>query len=250
MPDQPLLTVRGLTVRYGAVRAVQGIDLDVHEGEFVALLGANGAGKSSTLLAVSRVVPSQGSMSFRGEDLRKLAGHQIVRRGLVQVPEQRAVFPDLTVAENLQLGAWSRRAGADLDADRRSVTEVLPRLGELARRRAGSLSGGEQQMLVLGKALLARPRLLLIDELSLGLAPLVVRDLFEVLWEINRRGVAVLLVEQFASLALRQGHRAYVLQNGRITFAGSADTLRSDPAILESSYLGAVPTGKGAITLP
>jgi branched-chain amino acid transport system ATP-binding protein len=248
--DAPLLRARGLSVRYGAVRAVHGVDLEVAEGEFVTLLGANGAGKSSTLLALSGVVPSRGEITFAGADLRRMGTRRIVRRGLVQVPERRAIFPELSVAENLVLGAWCRRRGSELDADRATVAAALPHLTELAERRAGSLSGGEQQMLVLAKALLGRPRLLLIDELSLGLAPLVVRSLFDVLWEINRRGVSVLLVEQFAALALRHAHRAYVLENGRLSFAGPAETLRADPAILHSSYLGAVPPQSGAGAAP
>ena len=232
MPD-PLLGVDGLEVAYGPARAVQGISLAVAPGEVVALLGANGAGKSSTLLAISGVVPSRGRVSFDGEDLRGLEPYEIV-----QVPERRAIFPDLMVRENLAVAAYARKPGPELDADRTLVAETFPRLAELSGRRAGSLSGGEQQMLVLAKALLAGPRLLLVDELSLGLAPRVVQELFGVLSRIRDKGVAILLVEQFVPLALRLAARVYVLEKGRIVADGPAQAFRDDPNILRSAYLG------------
>ena len=244
MPE-PLLVVSGLEVTYGLARAVQGIDIEVHAGEVVALLGANGAGKSSTLLAISGVARSRGRIVFDGEDLRGLEPYKIVRRGVVQVPERRAIFPDLTVRENLAVAAYARAPGADLDADRALVHETFPHLDGLASRRAGSLSGGEQQMLVLAKALLAAPRLLLVDELSLGLAPRVVQELFGVLSRIRERGVAILLVEQFVPLALRLADRVYALEKGRVVAEGPAQTFRDDPTILKAAYLG-----RGIATAP
>jgi branched-chain amino acid transport system ATP-binding protein len=237
LPD-PQLDIDGLEVAYGPARAVQGISLEVAPGEVVALLGANGAGKSSTLLAISGVVPSRGRVVFEGEDLRGLEPYEIVRRGLVQVPERRAIFPDLTVRENLAVATYARKPGPELDADRTLVGETFPRLAELSSRHAGSLSGGEQQMLVLAKALLAGPRLLLVDELSLGLAPRVVQELFGVLSRIRDKGVAILLVEQFVPLALRLADRVYVLEKGRIVADGPAQAFRDDPNILRSAYLG------------
>ena len=237
MPDA-LLSVEGLEVSYGLARAVQGIDLTVGAGEVVALFGANGAGKSSSLLAISGVVPSRGRVVFDGADLRGMLPYQIVRRGLVQVPERRAIFPDLTVRENLGVAAYARNAGPELDADRALVSETFPKLEELAGRRAGSLSGGEQQMLVLAKAFLAGPRLLLVDELSLGLAPRVVQELFAVLANIRDKGVAILLVEQFVPLALRLADRVYALEKGRVVAEGPAQTFRDDPTILRRAYLG------------
>ncbi|MGH2728679.1 MAG: ABC transporter ATP-binding protein, partial [Actinomycetota bacterium] len=225
MPDA-LLSVEALEVSYGFARAVQGIDLTVGRGEVVALFGNNGAGKSSTLLAISGVVASRGRVAFDGEDLRGLRPYQIVRRGLVQVPERRAIFPDLTVRENLGVAAYARKAGPELEADRALVRDTFPRLDELAGRRAGSLSGGEQQMLVLAKALLAGPRLLLVDELSLGLAPRVVQELFGVLSKIRENGVAILLVEQFVPLALRLADRVYALEKGLVVADGPAQRFR------------------------
>ncbi|MBW3662319.1 MAG: ABC transporter ATP-binding protein [Actinobacteria bacterium] len=233
-----MLSVRGLSVSYGRTRAVVDLDLDIAPGETVALLGANGAGKSSTLLALSGVVPSSGEVVFDGDRIDGRHPHEIVRAGVIQVPEQRAVFPDLTVAENLEIGGFAHPAGADLGADLAMVHEALPRLKDLARQRAGTLSGGEQQMLVLAKALVGGPRLLMIDELSLGLAPIVVRDLYRVLSQIRERGVSILLVEQFVPLALRLADRALVLQKGEVVFSGTAAELRSRRDILEVSYLG------------
>ena len=237
---EDLLSIDGLEVSYGPARAVQGIGLTVGRGEVVALLGANGAGKSSTLLAISGVVPARGRIAFDGEDLGGLEPYQIVRRGLVQVPERRAIFPDLTVRENLTVAAYAREPGPAFDADRALVRDTFPRLSDLSGRRAGSLSGGEQQMLVLAKALLGGPRLLLVDELSLGLAPLVVQELFSVLSRIRDNGVAILLVEQFVPLALRLADRVYVLEKGRIVADGEAQMFRDDPTILRSAYLGRV----------
>ena len=238
MAETALLSVRGLSVSYGRTRAVNQLDLDIAPGETVALLGANGAGKSSTLLALSGVVPATGETVFDGVRIDDRPPHEIVRAGLIQVPEQRAIFPDLTVAENLEVGGYTRTAGPDLEADLAMVHEALPRLAQLRNQRAGSLSGGEQQMLVLAKALFGGPRLLLIDELSLGLAPIVVRDLYRILGQIRERGVSILLVEQFVPLALRLADRALVLQKGEVVFRGTASELRARRDILEASYLG------------
>jgi len=225
-------------VSYGRTRAVQGIDLTVGPGEIVALLGANGAGKSSTLLAISGIVACSGRISVDGTDVSGQRPERIVARGVVQVPEARAIFPGLTVDENLAVAARLRRRDPDLPADRANVLEIFPKLVELRRRRAGALSGGEQQMLAIAKALLARPRLLLVDELSLGLAPKVTGMLFEALEEVHRRGAAILLVEQFVSLALGLAERVYVLEKGRVATAGTSAELRADRERLAGTYLG------------
>lgn len=238
-PAPTLLDVRGLVVSYGKAIAVRGIDLDVRPGEVVALLGANGAGKSSTLLAISGVVPASGSIEFDGQTIAGTSPHLIARRGLVQVPEERAIFPDMSVRENLEVVTHHRRDDPGLGQDWELVRDALPRLAELDNRRAGALSGGEQQMLVLGKALLTGPRLLLIDELSLGLAPLVVQQLFEVLEQVKSSGVAILLVEQFVSYALGVADRAYVLQKGDVIAAGTTDEIHADIDALTAGYLGA-----------
>jgi branched-chain amino acid transport system ATP-binding protein len=238
LPETALLSVENLSVNYGRTRAVQGIDLTVNAGEVVALLGANGAGKSSTLLAVSGIVACSGRVVYDGVDVTGERPERIVARGVVQVPEARAIFPGLTVDENLAVAARLRRRDPDLAADRADVLEIFPKLLALRRRRAGSLSGGEQQMLAIAKALLARPNLLLVDELSLGLAPKVTALLFEALGEVHRRGTAILLVEQFVSLALRLAGRVYVLEKGRIATAGTSAELRADRQRLAGTYLG------------
>ena len=234
----PLLAVESLTVDYGRARAVGGIDLEVRPGEVVALLGANGAGKSSTLLAVSGIVPASGRVTFDGRPILGARPHHIVAAGLVQVPEIRAIYPGLTVERNLAVAARRRRRDPGLAADRALVADTLPRLGELAHRLAGSLSGGEQQMLSIAKALLAGPRLLLVDELSLGLSPKVTQELFAVLETIKANGTAILLVEQFVPLALGLADRAYVLEKGRVTATGPAREFRDDTELLAASYLG------------
>jgi branched-chain amino acid transport system ATP-binding protein len=230
--------VSGLTVEYGRARAVHGVDIEVHAGEAVALLGANGAGKSSILLAISGIVPAGGRVVFDGADLLRQRPDRIVRRGVVQVPEARAIFPAMTVEENLRAAAYFRRKDPNLPADRTFVDETLPKLRTLAGRPAGALSGGEQQMLSIAKALLAHPRLLLVDELSLGLSPRVTSELFEVLGEIKRRGTSILLVEQFVPLALRLADRGYVLEKGLITATGPAAELARRQAHLTAAYLG------------
>jgi len=228
-----LLEVRALEVRYGGIRAVKGIDLDVGQGELVCLIGANGAGKSSTLKAICRLIPSSADkIEYAGSDLSRARVHELPRKGLVMVPEGRGIFPQLTVHENLAMGAYAR-GGADPEAQYAS----FPRLKERRHQIAGTLSGGEQQMLAIARALMSEPRLLLLDEPSMGLAPLMVAKIFEIVRDIAARGVTVLLVEQNALLALQAASRGYVMESGSITLAGEASTLLHDPRIREA-YLG------------
>jgi branched-chain amino acid transport system ATP-binding protein len=232
-----LLEVRGLEVRYGGIRAVRGIDLAVDQGELVCLIGANGAGKSSTLRAISGMLPSApGAVRYAGADLAGRRAHERARAGLVLVPEGRGVFPQLTVEENLAMGAYARSDGG-IDADRERVFGLFPRLRERRAQTGGTLSGGEQQMLAIGRAIMSRPKLLLLDEPSMGLAPIVVDLIFEVVQEINASGVTCLLVEQNARAALRLAGRAYVMESGAITLSGAAAELAHDPKVIEA-YLG------------
>ncbi len=232
-----LLEVKGLEVRYGGIRAVKGIDLAVQEGELVCLIGANGAGKSSTLRAISGLRPTApGVVRYAGRDLAGTRAFERARAGLVMVPEGRGVFPQLSVDENLAMGAYVRADG-EVAADRARVFELFPRLRERRGQTGGTLSGGEQQMLAIGRALMSRPKLLLLDEPSMGLAPIVVQLIFEVIQEINARGVTCLLVEQNARVALALARRAYVMESGLITLAGPAAELANDPKVVEA-YLG------------
>jgi len=232
-----LLEVRGLEVRYGGIRAVKGIDLAVEEGELVCLIGANGAGKSSTLRAISGLLPTApGAVRYAGRDLAGARAFERVRAGLVMVPEGRGVFPQLTVDENLTMGAYARSDG-DIEADRERIFGLFPRLRERRGQTGGTLSGGEQQMLAIGRALMSRPKLLLLDEPSMGLAPIVVQLIFEVIHEINALGVTCLLVEQNARAALALARRAYVMESGAITLSGPAAELANDPKVVEA-YLG------------
>jgi branched-chain amino acid transport system ATP-binding protein len=232
-----LLEVKGLEVRYGGIRAVKGIDLAVEEGELVCLIGANGAGKSSTLRAISGLTASPpGAVRYAGRDLVGMRAFERVRAGLVMVPEGRGVFPQLTVEENLTMGAYARADGG-VEADRERVFELFPRLHERRTQTGGTLSGGEQQMLAIGRAIMSRPKLLLLDEPSMGLAPIVVQLIFEVIQEINAGGVTCLLVEQNARAALGLARRAYVMESGTITLSGPAADLAHDPKVIEA-YLG------------
>jgi branched-chain amino acid transport system ATP-binding protein len=232
-----LLELRDLDVRYGGIRAVKGIDLHVEEGELVCMIGANGAGKSSTLRAVSGLIQSApGQVRYDGRDLAGVRAHVRARSGLVMVPEGRGIFPQLTVDENLAMGAYARH-GPDIEADRDRMFTLFPRLRERRWQTGGTLSGGEQQMLAIGRALMSRPRLLLLDEPSMGLAPIVVQKIFEVVRDINKAGVTVLLVEQNANLALQVATRAYVLESGVITLSGAAKDLADDPKV-RAAYLG------------
>jgi branched-chain amino acid transport system ATP-binding protein len=239
-----LLQISDVSVSYGAVQAVRELSLEVREGEMVALLGANGAGKTTTLRTVSGLLrPTAGTISFAGRCIDGMPAHQVVGLGIAHVPEGRELFPSLTVLENLRLGYWSRRRGVGDYQERLDwVMGHFPRLRERAAQAAGSLSGGEQQMLVMGRALMSSPRLLLADELSLGLAPMIVEQLFEILRGINEEGTAVLLVEQFVHLALEHTHRAYVLAKGRVTLARASADLKDDPDLV-ASYLGGQQTG-------
>ena len=234
-----LLQLSDLHVSYGAIAALRGVELEVREGEIVTLIGSNGAGKSTTLRTISGLLrPTRGSVRFAGEDITGAAPHGIVRRGLSHCPEGRGVFPDLTVDENLSVGLFGRaddHAGAD--ADRERALTLFPRLRERIGQRAGTLSGGEQQMLAIGRALLARPRLLLLDEPSLGLAPQVVQTIFRIVREINAAGTTVLLVEQNARLALGVAHRGYVMETGRIVLSDDAKALAASDAV-RKAYLG------------
>ncbi|MEO8123904.1 MAG: ABC transporter ATP-binding protein [Burkholderiales bacterium] len=233
-----LLEVRDLQVAYGHIEAVQGIGFEVNAGEIRTLVGANGAGKSTTLLALSGLVkPKAGSIRFEGEELTKLKTHQIVERGLVQVAEGRAILTTLSVRENLELGAYRRKDRAAIAGDLERVITLFPRLGERIDGMAGNLSGGEQQMLAIGRALLARPRLLLLDEPSMGLAPIIVQDIFRKLREINAEGLTIFLVEQNVRQALKIAGHGYVLESGRIVLDGSGAALLDDPKVL-AAYLG------------
>jgi len=232
-----LLEVNGLEVRYGGIRAVRGIDLAVEEGELVCLIGANGAGKSSTLRAIAGLhPPGAGAVRYAGRDLAGTRAFERARAGLVLVPEGRGVFPQLTVDENLDMGAYAR-ADREVEADRERVFRLFPRLRERRGQTGGTLSGGEQQMLAIGRALMSRPKLLLLDEPSMGLAPIVVQLIFEVIHEINALGVTCLLVEQNARAALALARRGYVMESGAITLSGPAAELADDPKVIEA-YLG------------
>jgi branched-chain amino acid transport system ATP-binding protein len=233
-----LLEVSSLQVAYGHIEAVQGIDFQVEAGEICSLVGANGAGKSTTLLALSGLVkPKAGTIRFEGEDLAKLKTHQIVERGLVQVAEGRAILTTLTVRENLELGAYRRKDKAAIASDLERVLTLFPRLEERLGGVAGNLSGGEQQMLAIGRALLAKPRLLLLDEPSMGLAPIIVQDIFRKLREINSEGLTIFLVEQNVRQALKIARHGYVLENGRIVLQDTGANLLHDPKVL-AAYLG------------
>jgi branched-chain amino acid transport system ATP-binding protein len=232
-----LLEIRGLEVRYGGICAVKGIDLEIAAGELVCLIGANGAGKSSTLRAVSGLAQTApGSIRFGGRDLAGVPAFARARAGLVMVPEGRGVFAQLSVEENLAMGAYAR-ADAGVATDRARVFELFPRLAERRRQTAGTLSGGEQQMLAIGRALMSRPKLLALDEPSMGLAPIAAEKILQVIRDINNTGVTVLLVEQNARSALALAHRAYVMESGEITLSGEARALLADPRVREA-YLG------------
>ena len=234
----PLLSLRGVHVAYGAIQAVKGIDMELHTGEMVCLIGANGAGKTTTLNAIAGTLPlAAGSIRHNGENIGKLPAHKRLRRGIALVPEGRGIFTRLTVQENLRMGAYIRNDTEGIEADLQGVFEMLPRIEERLAQVAGTLSGGEQQMLAIGRALLSRPRLLLLDEPSMGLAPLIVEKIFEVVQQVRREGVTVLLVEQNANLALEFAERGYVMEHGELTLTGSGAELLADPKV-RTAYLG------------
>lgn len=232
----PLLEVKGIDCYYGNIQALHGVSLHLNQGEVLTLLGANGAGKTTTLRAITGLVrPRSGEIFFAGEPIHKLPAHQLVKRGLAMSAEGRQVFPRMTVMENLEMGAFIHRS---VDREQLDwVLELFPRLQERLSQQAGTLSGGEQQMLAIGRALMSRPKLLLLDEPSLGLAPLVVQQIFRIITEIHSQGMSVLLVEQNAFQALKVGRRAYVLETGRVTLEGSAEELAENPKVREA-YLG------------
>ena len=234
----PVLAVKDLVVHYGAIQALSGVSLEVGEGQVVALIGANGAGKTTTLRAVSRLVrPTSGTVTFHGEEITGLRSHEIAARGLAHAPEGRGIFLNLTVQENLDLGAYLRRDRGGIAEDLDRSFALFPILKERRSQVGGTLSGGEQQMLAVARALMGRPRLLLLDEPSLGLAPQVVERIFEVLREVNRGGVAMLLVEQNAHKALQIAHRAYVLETGAVVMQGTGRELLASPEV-RKAYLG------------
>ena len=228
--SETILKIEDLQVHYGGIEAVKGISFDVQEGQIVTLIGSNGAGKSSTLRTISGLVkPSGGKITFRGEDITGKDPTQIVTQGVTLVPEGRRIFPDMTVLENLKIGAYLRKD--DLSEDLEWVYSLFPRLKERSWQAGGTLSGGEQQMLAVGRALMSRPKLLMMDEPSLGLAPLVVRDIFSIIQEINKQGVTILLIEQNANMALKIADVGYVLETGRITLTGSGEELLTNDAV-------------------
>jgi branched-chain amino acid transport system ATP-binding protein len=233
-----VLEVTGLHVAYGGIQAVRSITFHVNEGETVALIGANGAGKTSTLKAIARAIETVGGdVHFCGEKITRLAAHDIIRKGIALVPEGRGVFPRLTVAENLAMGAFIRDDKDGIAADLEQVYGYFPRLRERVTQLAGTLSGGEQQMLAIGRALMSRPKLLLLDEPSMGLAPIMVQKIFEVIRAVAAQGMTILLIEQNAKLALQTSQRGYVMESGEITFNGEAAALLDDPKV-RAAYLG------------
>ncbi|WP_431926008.1 ABC transporter ATP-binding protein [Micromonospora wenchangensis] len=233
-----LLEIDDVSLLYGRIQALHGISLTVGEGEIVALIGANGAGKSTTMRAISGIRPiASGTIRFEGEDISKLRADLRVRRGLCQAPEGRGIFPGMTVLENLDMGAYTRRDRAGIAQDLNRVLELFPRLAERRKQAGGTLSGGEQQMLAVGRALMSRPKLLLLDEPSMGLAPMLIQQIFSIITEINEQGTTILLVEQNAQQALARAHRAYVLETGRIVKSGTGAELLHDPSVKEA-YLG------------
>ncbi|PUE62357.1 ABC transporter ATP-binding protein [Limnohabitans sp. Rim8] len=239
MVDTPLLKIENLEVRYGAVEALKGVSIHVNAGEVVTIIGGNGAGKSTLMKTISGLEPAAaGRVMFEGHDITRMPGYQRVALGVAQSPEGRQVFPDQTVRDNLLLGAYHRKASAaELEADLQAQFETFPRLRERQEQPAGTMSGGEQQMLAIARALMARPQLLLLDEPSLGLAPLIVKEIFAVIRALKSRGVTILLVEQMANQALAVADRAYVLETGHITIEGTGAELRRDPRI-RAAYLG------------
>jgi branched-chain amino acid transport system ATP-binding protein len=231
-----LLEVSDVAVHYGKIAALKDITLSVDEGEIVALIGANGAGKTTTLKTISGLRPlSSGSVVFEGKDISKMPGHKRVTAGIGQAPEGRGVFPGMTVQENLLMGSYTRKGNMTPDLD--EVYELFPRLAERRAQMGGTMSGGEQQMLAIGRALMAKPKVLLLDEPSMGLAPMLIQQIFDIVVEINQQGTTVLLVEQNAQQALSRAHRAYVLETGRIVKEGTGNELLTDPAV-KDAYLG------------
>ena len=238
MSTEPLLKVESIYAGYGPIDAVKGVSLEVRQGEIVTMIGANGAGKTSTLMCISAVLPVRsGTVRYLGSDVTNAPSHGLVARGLVQIPEGRRIFPRLTVGENLRMGAFLRNGKAEIERDLGEVFELFPVLKERLSQSGGTLSGGEQQMLAMGRALMSRPKMLLMDEPSMGIAPLLVKRIFDAVQELNSRGLSILLVEQNANLALKVASRGYVLETGAICLADSAKALARDEKVKEA-YLG------------
>ena len=238
MMAENMLKIDDINVYYGAIHALKGISLEVNKGEIVTLIGANGAGKSTTLRTISGLLkPRTGGITFCGKDIAGMPAHKIVREGISQVPEVRRVFAEMTVRENLDLGAFTRKDKDGIAQDLDMVYDLFPRLKERASQVAGTLSGGEQQMLAMGRALMSRPQLLLLDEPSMGLAPMLIKEIFRIIVDINKQGTTVLLVEQNANMALSIANRAYVLETGRITLSGPASELAASEDV-RKAYLG------------
>ncbi|HEX3688610.1 MAG TPA: ABC transporter ATP-binding protein [Solirubrobacteraceae bacterium] len=232
-----MLEVSDIRTHYGSIEALKGVSLNVEEGEVVTLIGSNGAGKSTTLRSISGLTPaSSGRVIFGGQDITRVPAHEIVSYGIALAPEGRHCFPRMTVRENLDLGAYHRR-GSEVASDMDRVFALFPRLHEREKQKAGTMSGGEQQMLAIGRALMARPKLLMLDEPSMGIAPILVQRIYETIGEINRAGVTILLVEQNANYALDVSKRGYVLETGRVVLANDSDLLRDDPEV-QRAYLG------------
>jgi branched-chain amino acid transport system ATP-binding protein len=238
---QPILKISGLKVAYGGIQAVKGVDLEIREGELVTLIGANGAGKTTTLKAITGTQAWAGAIEYFGASTSGLAPHQLLRRGLVMVPEGRGVFTRMTVTENLQMGAFARDDATGIGEDMELMFATFPRLKERAKQLAGTLSGGEQQMLAMARAMMSRPKLLLLDEPSMGLSPLMVEKIFEVVRSVAEQKIPMLLVEQNARLALEAAHRAYVMDSGLITLSGDAKAMLTDPKV-RAAYLGEAAT--------
>ena len=233
-----MLKIDNIHVYYGAIHALKGVSLEVKAGEIVTLIGANGAGKSTTLRTVSGLLaPKSGGISFLGENIAGMPAHEIVKHGISQVPEGRRIFAEMSVQENLEMGAFTRKDKAGVEKDFEIVYNRFPRLKERRKQQAGTLSGGEQQMLAMGRALMSRPKLLLLDEPSMGLAPLLIKEIFSIIEDIKREGTTVLLVEQNANMALSIAHRAYVMETGRITLQGAAKELAASEDV-RKAYLG------------
>lgn len=233
-----MLKIEKLNFSYGDLKVLWDIDLEVHDGEIVTVVGSNGAGKSTTLKNISRLVhPDSGSVTFQGKRLNELKSHEVVELGIVQVPEGRKIFPEMTVLENLRMGSFIRSARKDRDANIERVFSLFPRLKEREKQLGGTMSGGEQQMLAIGRGLMTNPKLLLLDEPSLGLSPLLVKNIFEIIKEINRQGVTILLVEQNVYQSLRIANRAYVLETGRVVLSGSGEELLSNDHV-KKAFLG------------
>ncbi len=234
-----MLRIENLDFSYGDLQVLWGVSLQVNQGEIVTVLGANGAGKSTTLRNVSRLVrPTRGTITFEGKDLEKLESHQVVEMGIVQVPEGRRIFPEMTVLENLRMGSFVKATRPDRQRNLERAFTLFPRLAERQKQLGGTLSGGEQQMLAIGRGLMTNPRLLLLDEPSLGLSPLFVKNIFEIIKEINRQGITILLVEQNVFQSLRISHRAYVLETGRVVLSGTGEALLVNEHV-KKAFLGA-----------